>query len=273
MELRHLLFRDAPRASALLLRNTALPEGFAGFQAPALLRLADALRACRMEQNAALDLALDQALRFAHHIQDYHFCARTTARCNTLTRWHRRALTGAELTAVIGRLSRSPNDVEFAADHTIRDDYTFRPRTDDMLSVAPARDASTMEQLAEVFQRSSVEFRGLNPTHSISEVMTAGTQVRVPDPGFAPLLAVHFAARALADDSVVDERVALMSALVPVAAINPTALDTVLSYLVITADLQDEGLLQDICDQVGPIIRSDATAPAGQIGPDAVVPA
>jgi hypothetical protein len=55
-------------------------------------------------------------------------------------------------------------------------------------------------------------------------------RVLVPDPGFAPLLAIHFAARALADDSLDEERGALFRALVPVAASNPTALDTLLSY-------------------------------------------
>jgi hypothetical protein len=63
------------------------------------------------------------------------------------------------------------------------------------------------------------------------ELPVTKTRVRVVDPGFAPLLAVHFAARALADHSLHGERGALFRALVPVAASNPTAADTVLSYL------------------------------------------
>lgn len=272
MELWHLLFRDASRARALLQRSTALPDGFAGFQAPARLRAADALRACRME-DAALDQMLGLALRSAHHIQDYHFCARITARCNAMKRWHGRALAGDELAAAIGRLSRSPNDVEFAADHLIGEEYGFRPRTRDMLPVAPASEAATLDQLAEVFQRSGVEFRQLNPNYAASEVLGPGTPVHVPDPGFAPLLAVHLAARALADDAIADERVALLRGLVPVSALNPTALDTVVSYLLVAADIQDPDLLDEIAETSGSVSLTDAAAPAGQIGPDAVVPA
>ncbi len=273
MELSHLILGDAVRANRLLQRNAVLPDGFAGFQAPARLRMADALRVCRMELSGVLDHTLDLALRSAHHIQDYHFCARVTARCNAMTRWHRRALDGPDLAAVIGRLSRSPNDVEFAADHVIGEAYANRPDTPDMLPVARARDAATLEQLGDVFQRSAVELRRLNPQFGVSEVLSEGTLVHVPDPGFGPLLAVHLAARALADDAIADERVALLRSLAPVAAINPTALDTVLSYLVVAADLQDSGLLEEIAEEAGLVIVSDIAPPAAQIGPDAVMPA
>jgi len=62
-----------------------------------------------------LEQTLEAALRSAHHIQDYHFCARVTARCNALMRWHRAPLAGKDLADAIQRLARSPNDVEFAA--------------------------------------------------------------------------------------------------------------------------------------------------------------
>jgi hypothetical protein len=60
---------------------------------------------------------------------------------------------------------------------------------------------------------------------------------------------------------------------VPVAAANPTALDTVLSYLVIAADLQDAELLEEIVAEAGPIVFAEVPAPEAQIGPDAVMPA
>lgn len=272
MELSHLLLGDAARAQRLFDETMALPDGFAGFQAPARLRTADALRACRMD-GGAVDHVLDLALRSAHHIQDYHFCARVTARCNALARWHRHALAGADLAAAIGRLSRAPHDGEFAADHAVGEPYRYRPDSADMLPVAPARAAATLEQLVEVFQRSTVELRRLNPAHGASDVLEPGTAVRVPDPGFAPLLAVHLAARALADDAIADDRVALLRSLVPVAAINPTALDTLSSYLVIAADLQDGEVLEEIAREAGPPAFTDTAAPAAQIGPDAVMPA
>jgi hypothetical protein len=103
--------------------------------------------------------------------------------------------------------------------------------------------------------------------------LAGGTCVHVPDPGLAPLLALHLSARVLADDSIAEERVALLRALVPVAAANPTALDTVLSYLVIAADLQDAELLEEIVTEAGPIVFAEVPVPEAQIGPDAAMPA
>jgi len=272
MELSHLVLRDIPQAQMLLNRILTLPDGFAGFQAPARLRLADALRVCRIA-GPLLDATLGDALKSAHHIQDYHFCARITARCNALRRWHATALDGPALAAAIGRLAGAPNDAEFAADHVVHEPYRYRQNDPALLPVTKAREAATLQDLVEVFQRSAVEFRRLNPQYGISDVLPGGAPVLVPDPGFAPLLAVHLAARALADDSIVEERVALVRSLVPVAAANPTALDTVLSYLAIAADLQDEDILEEIAAAAGPVSVANVKAPEAQIGPDAVMPA
>jgi hypothetical protein len=273
MELSHLLLRDASQARMLLDRILALPGGFAGFQAPARLRLADAIRVCRIDAGDVLDQTLEDALKSAHHIQDYHFCARITARCNALRRWHGSVLVGADLAATITRLARSPNDVEFAADHVVHEPYMHRHDEKDLLPVTKARDAAALQDLVEVFQRSAVEFRRLNPQYGINDVLPDATPIHVPDPGLAPLLAVNLAARALADDSIAEERVALVRSLVPVAAANPTALDTVLSYLAIAADLQDAELVEEIVAQVGSVVFADVPAPEAQIGPDAVMPA
>jgi hypothetical protein len=234
MELSHLIARDPVRTGTFFVRLLALPDGFAGFQAPARLREADALRVCG-HNVAAIEAALASALTSAHHIQDYHFCARVTARCNALTRWHRLALSDGDLAAAVRRLSESTADVEFVADHAIGEPYQRRPDSREMLSVTPARDAATLEALAEVFQRSSVEFKRLNPKYGLTQRLPPGTPIHVPDPGLAPLLAVHLAARVLAAPGLSAEQFALVRALVPVAAVNPTTLDTVLSYLVIAA--------------------------------------
>ena len=273
MELSHLLRGDAADVQKLLDRIFTLPDGFAGFQAPAWLRLADALRVCRIDVPLVLDRTLHAALSSAHHIQDYHFCARITARCNALRRWHDTLLSGSDLAATIARLARSAGDVEFAADHVVHEPYVHRSNDPDLLPVTKAREAATLQDLVEVFQRSAVEFRRLNPQYGISDTLTGGTRIHVPDPGLAPLLAVHCSARVLADDTIAEERVALLRALVPVAAANPTALDTVLSYLVIAADLQDRELLEEIVAEAGPIVFAEVPAPEAQIGPDAVMPA
>lgn len=273
MELAVLVLDDAAAAQALLARIHLLPDGFAGFLAPARLRTADALHACRMASAVELERTLDEALRTAHHIQDYHFCARVTARCNALSRWHRTPLGASDLAAAMRRLASSPNDIEFAADHQVHEPYAYRSTSPDQLPIAKARDAATIDDLVEVFQRSAVEFRRLNPRHAIGDLLAPGTPIRVPDPGLAPQLAVHFAARALADDALAGDRIALIRALVPIAAANPTSLDTILSYLIVAADLQDADLADEIAAEAGPVRFADVAAPGVQIGPDAVMPA
>jgi hypothetical protein len=272
MELYQLLFNNTDHVATLLNRIFRLPDGFAGFQAPAKLRLTDALRACRMETPGLIDDTLKEALRSAHHIQDYHFCARITARCNALNRWHHVVLSGKDLAETIRLFVRSPIEPEFAADHFVYEPYQYRDDDPDMLSICPARKAETLEQLVEVFQRPAVEFRRLNPQYSLTEKLRDRAIIRVPDPGFAPLLAGHLAARVLADHAMEESRTALLRALVPVAVNNPTALDTVLSYLLIAAKPDDPELLEEIVAGVGPVVFADVAASAAQIGPDAATP-
>jgi hypothetical protein len=94
------------------------------------------------------------------------------------------------------------------------------------------------------------------------------TPIHIPDPGFAPMLAVHLAARVMADDSLEKERVTLIRELVPVATNSPTALDTVLSYLLIAARPEDDELLEELAGEVGPVIFADVAPPAAEFGPD-----
>jgi hypothetical protein len=274
MELYQLVLRDASAASALLDRIRQLPGGFAGFQAPAYLRLADGLRACGMNVPGLSEEIIERALRSAHHIQDYHFCARVTARCNALKRWHQGELSGQELARAILRLAASPADGDFSVDHLVHEPYEYRDEDDPgILPIADARRAETLEQLVEVFQRPAVEFRRLNPQYGLTQTLDDKTRVRVPDPGFAPLLAIHFAARALADGSLDEERGALFRALVPIAASNPTALDTLLSYLLIANQPDESKLLEEIVREAGPVVFGDVMRPMAQIGPDAAIPA
>jgi hypothetical protein len=130
MELKTLVFDDRPAATKLLDRIVALPGGFAGFQAPAYLRLADAVRACGVGRPGLREELVAQSLRVAHRIQDYHFCARVTARCNALKRWHERHLKAQELTDTVRHLASSPGSSEFAADHVIHEPYGGRDDDD-----------------------------------------------------------------------------------------------------------------------------------------------
>ncbi|MBI5578752.1 MAG: hypothetical protein HY895_06330 [Deltaproteobacteria bacterium] len=274
MELHRLILGDADGARKLMLRIDGLPGGFAGFQAPALLRYADALRTAGMADAGGLDPAVEHALKSAHHIQDYHFCARVTARCNALQDWHHRDLKGQDLADTIRRLARSPSAAEFAATHVIHEPYRYRDDNDpDTLPIHQARQAETIEQLVEVFQMPAVEFRRLNPQHSLTEKLGDRTAVLVPDPGLVPLLAVHLASRALADADLDEERTPLIRSLVPAAAINPTALDTVLSYMLVAAAPDDPDLLEVLAREAGPVDFVDTAAPKIQVGPDSAMPA
>ena len=69
-------------------------------------------------------------------------------------------------------------------------------------------------------------------------------RVRIPDRGLAPLLAARVAAAVLVDPALdAVQRIDAIQALVPVAAANPTALDTVLARLLLAARPADPARL------------------------------
>jgi hypothetical protein len=262
-ELAILLAGDDARADALLQRVLGLPGGFAGFQAPALLRQADALVATGRAAHPARARSLDDALESAHHVQDVHFCARVTARCNALRRWHATTLDGPALAETIARLAAAPADEEFAADHRVHEDYVHRAKgAPGTLPIDEATHAETLEQLADLFQRPVLEFRRLNPAFDLEQTIPDGTMVLVPDPGLVPLLAAHLAARCFADQDLEDERPRLIRSLVPVALANATALDTVLSYLLAAVQPDAPGLLAELVAQAGAANPTDVAAGA-----------
>jgi hypothetical protein len=92
----------------------------------------------------------------------------------------------------------------------------------------------------------------------------------VPDPGFGPLLAIHLAARVIAEPGLGDERADLIRALVPVASENDTALDTVLGYLLIAAGPEDSSILEALVKETGPALVKDTEAPSANLVPGTV---
>ncbi len=96
------------------------------------------------------------------------------------------------------------------------------------------RKANTLTMLADAYQRGLPEFLRLNRSWDPDQPIPAGTPIHVPDPGLAPLIAARLAAEAMIVPGLFDpERVTLIRSLVPVAAANPTALDTVLARLLL----------------------------------------
>ena len=82
---RHGIAGAGQTAQELLDLAGELHFGFAGFQSPAWLTLAEAIRVCSGDAgSAAVRKVLDSASNSAHNVQDPTFCARTTARFNAL---------------------------------------------------------------------------------------------------------------------------------------------------------------------------------------------
>lgn len=107
--------------------------------------------------------------------------------------------------------------------------------------------ANTLEMLATLYTHPPSDFRRLNPGWKSGEPLPEGTRIGVSDPAFAPLVAARLAARALVAHSLpTAERVRLIQSMVPVAATNPTALDSVLSRLLLAAKPLDPTALRSL---------------------------
>lgn len=224
------------RATAMLDQVLAPDRyGYAGLYVPAALTLAEAIQICQPGDRTQIDQALEKARRSAHRVQDSPFCAQTTARWNALFhRWWSRPLGAAELEQTVRDLHANPAHMRFTALHRRGEAYDERPRHDpDQLPIASwVFDARTLAELAEVYERPLAEFERVNPGDD-----GVRAEVNVPDPTFPPLLAAYLSAEVVADPMLLPARKAeLIQLLVPIAAQNPTALDTVLARLLIAAD-------------------------------------
>jgi hypothetical protein len=213
----------------MLSRALCVPGGFAGYQAPAAVTLAEAFSVCGLDPSAASPPPLDAATRAAHNIREPGFCARTTARVNAM----RRPMPLDDVEARVQRFADDPAAPEFAALHRVGEGYDER--------IAPTRaalppwvlSAASLPELAhDVYRSSLASFQRLNPSCPPQGALDLDEEIRVPDPGFAPLMAARLAADALAAPGLHgDARARLIRTLVPIAAANRTALDTVLARL------------------------------------------
>jgi hypothetical protein len=231
----------------LLDRARQLNVGFAGYGMPAFLALAEAVHICWPENQGLLDAALHSATTSAHNINDETFCARSTARCNAMRElwWQPGGI--PDLLGAARRLLKDRTAPEFAALHRVGEPYQGRQQ-EYRLPLLHASNAWTLQALADLFKQPLAEFQRLNRDQgwAADEPLSYGTEVRVPDPEMPPLLAARFAAGALALPSLSPPaRAELIRSLLPTAAANPTALDTVLARLVL-ADPPPGGQLQAI---------------------------
>jgi hypothetical protein len=254
------LAEDPSTSKALITRALGLPYGFAGFNSPACLALAEAIEVSSPDIELTAQ-ALAAARSSAHNIQDGTFCARTTARVNALSsRWWGTPPVGAfDVVGAAQRLAKEPSAPEFAAQHVVGE--TYAERVSETTTALPDQllNATSLDQLAEIYKRPTEEFRRINSAQGWEAYhsLPPGTVVNIPDPGFAPLLASRFAARALADPSLSEKQQrATILILVPVAAADATSLDTVLSRLLLATRLQDHKMLDALAELAS---RSEAT--------------
>jgi hypothetical protein len=108
----------------------------------------------------------------------------------------------------------------------------------------------------------------LNPETGceVDSPLPAGKTVDIPDPEFTPLLAARLAAEALTSPALSARgRVELIQRLVPVAVSNPTALDLVLTRLVLAALPSDPAMLGRLCDSVQRHVEDPQESPKWEI--------
>jgi hypothetical protein len=249
------VFGDPATAAVLLDKAMGVPRGFAGFGMPTLLTLAESILVCGPLNVPLIDKALQFAQEAAHNIQDHFFCARSTSRLNAMrNRWWTPALPDARQSAKRLATDGAPAP-EFAALHEVGEAYGRRVLGPQSLILPDwMREASTLRSLSLVYNRPVSEFLELNAElgSSPDATLAPGTEVNVPDRGFSTLLAARVAAGVLADPGLgPDEQAEVIKSLAPVAADNPTALDTVLARLLLAAG---PAIIPPVLDRLNQIV-------------------
>jgi hypothetical protein len=239
----------------LLDRASTIPEGYAGFQVTACLTLAGTLALCGAA--ARVDGVLADARRAAVNVQDLVFCARSVSRVNAFAhqRWPAAKNDDIAVMGTVARFGRDPHGPEFMPLHRVGEKY-FGRRAVNPTSRLPKwlLEARTLDDLAVAYQWPVGDWVKANPGIPSAKAglpdSDAGrmeTYVRVPDPRFASMLAAWFAARLLASKVLKPgERVASILRLVPIAASDRTALDTVLARLLLALAPADPQTLDEI---------------------------
>jgi hypothetical protein len=259
------LQKDGGTANELLNGAIMLQRGFAGFQAPVYLMLAEALLICNCARTPLIGTVLDMALRAAHNVQDASFCMRVTSRCNAMQdRWWSAPF---DLAQVASTLAANPRHEQFTARHRVLEPYAYR---DPSCLPIPFEflHADTLESIAESYHRTLSELRHVNPAIGPQARLQPGSWINIPDPGFATWIAARLSAEILVDGILPQtEQVALMKLLVPVVTPNPTVLDLVLSRLLILAAPDDGDVLDSLEHLVGqptitPIAAFEAKLPS-----------
>jgi hypothetical protein len=276
---------DADIAGACLACAFRIPGGFAGFQAPAWLNLAEALQVCGRDKPILVWHALKEAQASAHNIQESVFCARTTAMVNALRlRWWPLTV-GEKLADLVQQFVDNPAESRFTSLHIVGDQFAHRGTgpLKMALNFKLKQDQITVQDLAWVYGLPLADLRAANHQRQwqadtvlwkgaytdIDEFLIAAEMqgwapaswledparlhvIHVPDPRFHALLAARLAAAVLADSVLIMERKrTLVQSLLPLAETDRTALDTVLARLLLLAP-DDEYFMKDLLAAIAP---------------------
>ncbi|WP_433971892.1 hypothetical protein [Tunturiibacter lichenicola] len=259
------LQNDIPGAVDLLTGAAALKRGFAGFQAPVYLMLAEAFLICNGARLPVIDTVLDMALAAAQNVQDASFCFRMTSRCNAMReRWWSAPF---DLPLAVSTLVENPHHEQFTARHCILQPFVHRDASCLPIPFSMLY-AASLVSIAESYHRPLAEVRSVNTGVDAEGILAPGTWVNIPDPGFATWIAARLSAEILVDQNLGHaQREVLMKLLVPVAMPNPTVVDLVISRLLLLAPPGDAAALDSIEQIVGaptitPIVAFEANLPA-----------
>ena len=249
------LYPGEQLAADIAAEAVAITGGFTGFTAPVCLTLAEGVSVAT--HGGPPEALFERALDAAHNVLDPVFCARTTARVNTMcARWWP-GPRPADLPGVAARLADYPAAAEFSAMHTIGDQYSRRSRED--AGTLPIRTARTPREVAAAYQIPLPDLLAADPsaTWTADDPLPPGTLLSIPDPGMPPLIAARIAGAALAAGirSELDwataattiRRVTLVAAGEPSAALAIT-----LARLLLATQATDLSILARIKDQIPP---------------------
>ena len=113
-------------------------------------------------------------------------------------------------------LAAGPRAPELTALHIVGERFSHRAPGGLPISL-PVQQAASLEAIASIYHRPLAEVERVNPHVDPRQPLAEGTQVNVPDPGFATWIAARLSAGLLADGAVpAAKRLELIQLLVPV---------------------------------------------------------
>jgi hypothetical protein len=221
-ECKRIVFSEPAAALELIEEAQRLPYGYAGFGYAAQLRIAEATMICTGPTAPEIRPRLDDARRAANNVVDLILCATLRSRVDAID-----ALMSDPAFDV-----RSPADMEHSIHH-VGARYEHRTLPDPCAPDQP----QSLADVARMFELDLQHLGRANPSFTPDAMLPVGTLVRVPDAGFAPVLAAWISAVALADDKLFpDERIRIIQRLVPIALEDHASGDAVLARLVLALE-------------------------------------